>query len=368
SRIEHDRELAVMGRAVMPSRAHFVARRTRSLALGVLAALCAAAGLAACGGAGAGAGGGGGGGGGGPSGSISAWALYSDVGDLHPGAQVQMADIPVGSVASVTLAANKAKVTMTIERSARVPADVTAQLRRTSILGQKFVDLVVPPSGPGSARLRNGERIARAVAVPGIQQLASAGAQVFGAVAPSQLSALVAAGAQGFGGQSAQLRELLDGFDSTVSAYAAHTATIRSVITSIDKLSSALAPDAQANAQAISNLAQTTAILASQSNRFESLLQALDNLSVQGNSILTGYLPDVTTQLHALASVTGAIASEQQDLGLVLHWMPGMDYAVSTAQSHHFVQLVDNIIVCGIPGGGSKPTPARRCLNGTSGG
>jgi len=123
-----------------------------------------------------------------------------------------------------------------------------------------------------------------------------------------------------------------------------------------------------AAAQAVANLAKTTAILSSQSNRFEDLLQALDDLSVQGNSILTSYLPDVTTQFHALASVTSAIASEQHDLGLVLHWMPGMNYAVSTAQAHHFVQLVDNIIVCGIPGGGSAPTPARRCLNGSSGG
>ena len=312
-------------------------------------------------------------------GTLSAWALYPNVGDLHPGAQVQLADIPIGKVSSISLDGTEAKVTMVFSRSARVSADVTAEARRTSILGQRFVELVPGSSsssaggssiagrgrrGGGGPLLANGAQIVHAVSIPGIQQLAQAGAEVFGAVAPSQLSALVAAGAEGFGGETAQLRALLDGFNSTLGAYASHTATIRSVITSIDQLSSALAPSAQANAQALTNLAQTTAILSQESDRFENLLQALDNLSVQGNSLLTSYLPQMTTQFQTLAGVTGAIASEQHSLGLVLHWMAPMNYAVSTAQVHHFIQLVDNIIVCGIPGGGSRPTPARECLGG----
>ncbi|MHB1712605.1 MAG: MlaD family protein, partial [Acidimicrobiales bacterium] len=74
--------------------------------------------------------------------SINASAVFSDVGSLASGASVEMADIPVGHVTSITLDGNRARVTMVLNRSAGIPRNVSAQLRRTSLLGEKFIDLI----------------------------------------------------------------------------------------------------------------------------------------------------------------------------------------------------------------------------------
>ena len=69
----------------------------------------------------------------------TATAVFSDVGDLANGAQVQLADVPVGSVTSIALSGNKAKVTLAFDNGVRIPADVSAAIDRTTILGDQFV-------------------------------------------------------------------------------------------------------------------------------------------------------------------------------------------------------------------------------------
>lgn len=315
-------------------------------ARGVLAALAA---LAVTGAVLAGCSGGGGG-------TISATAVFSDVNDLVAGAPVQFADISVGNVQSISLAHNDAKVVMTIDRSANVPADVTAEIQQTTILGEHFVALV--PGGGGGQPLADNAVINKTEFVPGIQQLVSAGSEVFGAINAAQLSEIVINGAQGFGGQSAQISSLLDNFDTVLRGYASRSAEIKSVIEQVDQFASTLAPDAQTDAQALTNLAQTTTVLAQESGQFEQLLQSLDNLAVQGRSILDTGVPQTEDQINALSAVANQLAQHQQDLATLLVSLPGHNAALSSLTVNNYAQILEDIIVCGIPGGGSNSSQA----------
>ncbi|HET6811943.1 MAG TPA: MlaD family protein [Acidimicrobiales bacterium] len=318
--------------------------------LGVVAALAVAAGLTGCGG---------------PA-SLTAYADFPDVSDLAVGAPVQMADITIGSVRQITLVATgsglEARVRMTIERSADVPNQVTAQVQRTTILGERVVSLV-PAAGVGSSAplLADGTDIRDTKVVPDLEQLVKGGTQVFAPISASAFGALVQAGGEGFGDQAASLHRLLGDLDAISSAYAGQSATIRSLIASLDQLSSSTAPDAAASARAVSNLARTTTILAQQSQRFNDLLAALNGLSVQGRSILENYLPQIGVQLTGLADATHAIAAEQDALGQLLVYLKGHNVSVSRAVVGRFVQVLDDIVVCGVPNGGSDNTPAGSC-------
>ncbi|MHB8293992.1 MAG: MlaD family protein [Acidimicrobiales bacterium] len=314
------------------------------------------------------------------SSNVTAWALFSNVGDLVNGAPVELADVPIGHVTSITLDNNQAKVTMSFPRSARVPAAVTAEVRRTTILGQRFIDLVpgspgqaATPAGaspgqaatPGSASagalLASGSQIRNAVVVPGIQQLVQGGAQVIGAINTTQLASLVQAGAQGFGNQGPALRSLLDSLDTVTGTYASQSATIRSLVQAMDQLTSATAPAAQQDALALANLARTTAVLSQQSQHFNQLLSALNALSLQGESILGSYTPQITNQLLALKSVSGALASQQRDLGLAIHYLPGHNVSIAAGVVSHYAQVLNDFVVCGVPNGGSVNTAAGTC-------
>ncbi|MHB8439111.1 MAG: MlaD family protein [Acidimicrobiales bacterium] len=330
--------------------------------------------------------------GGGGSGTITASAVFSDVNDLVTGAPVQYDEISVGSVKSISLDNGSARVVMQIQRSAHVPADVIAELQQTTILGQHFVALVAPANttgsitgatgasgAPGAAGapatlaggptglLRNGAVITRTEFIPGIQQLVSTGASVFGAVNAAQLAQIVDNGAEGFGGQAASIKQLLDDFNTVLGGYASRSSEIKSVIDNFNAFNATLAPNAQSDAQSIANLAQTTSILANESTQFNQLLQSLNDLAIQGRSILDTGLGQTEDQIRALSAVATQLYEHQRDLATVIDELPAHNQALSGVVVNNFAQILEDIIVCGLPGGGAGNTADSTC-NASGGG
>jgi phospholipid/cholesterol/gamma-HCH transport system substrate-binding protein len=302
---------------------------------------------------------------GGP-GRRTATAVFSDVGDLTNGAQVQLADVPVGSVSSIALDGDRARVTLTIDNGVRIPADVSADINRTTILGDQFVELVVPKNETGAAaatapQLANGAVIGHAGIVPDVEQFVQAGSAVFGAISTTQLEQIIQAGGEGFTGQEASLKAFLADLTAVATGYAQHTDQITQAVDGLNRLSASLAPTSSATATALDNLSQTVAILAKNSAQFETLLQSLDGLSTQGRSLLETYYPQIVTQLQALQAVSGQLAQHQADLAGLLSEIPLADAALPQAVRSGYVQLYENIIVCGIPGLGENSTPAFTC-------
>ncbi|HEY1651336.1 MAG TPA: MCE family protein [Acidimicrobiales bacterium] len=306
----------------------------------------------------------------------TATAVFNDVGDLASGAQVQLADVPVGSVSNIALAGDKAKVTLTFDNGVRVPADVSAAIDRTTILGDQFVLLKVPKSqtGAGAAsapQLANGAVIHNTSTAADVEQFVQAGAEVFGAISTTELEQIIEAGGQGFTGQAASLKSFLDDLTTVATTYSQHTAEITAAVNGLNSLSSTLAPDSGATATALDNLTKTVSILAQNSAQFETLLQSLDNLSTQGRSILETYYPQIVTQLQTLQAVSSQLAQHQSDLAGLLAEIPVADDALPQAVRNGYVQLYENIVVCGVPGlGSNNAQPAFSCApnSKTSGG
>ncbi len=325
-----------------------VSRRTRRAAgrVASLCALCALAlGTSGCLG--------------GSSGAITTTATFSDVGTLALGAPVKLADVPVGSVTAISLAGTRARVTMSLRRSADVPANVVAKIDRTTILGERFIALSVPRVPRGT--LTNGEAIRHTAVVPTVEQVIGAGSQVFGAISASDLAAIVNAGGQGYAGEGAALRQFLNDLSTVAAGYATRTAQIQTVVQSLDQLGTSLAPTSGPDAQAIANLSRTVGVLAQNSARFEQLVGSLDTVSVQGATILQSEYPQIVDQLKALQAVSNQLALHQQDLAQLLQWLPQHDATMSLAVRHNFLQILNNMIVCGIPNGGAGTTAATTC-------
>ena len=80
-------------------------------------------------------------------------ADFADVLDLVPQAAVKVNDVTVGSVEKITLSGWNARVQMAIDRSVRLPANATAAIGQTSLLGEKFVALSAPADQPGEGTL-----------------------------------------------------------------------------------------------------------------------------------------------------------------------------------------------------------------------
>jgi len=81
-------------------------------------------------------------------------AAFDSISGLKKGAAVEIAGVPVGQVASITLDADKmAQVTMLIDRSVSLASDSIASIKTQGIIGDKYVNLT--PGGAGDALADN---------------------------------------------------------------------------------------------------------------------------------------------------------------------------------------------------------------------
>ena len=84
-------------------------------------------------------------------------AQFEDVLDLVPQAAVKVNDVAVGRVQSITLPATgwTANVTMIINGDVHRPANATAYLEQTSLLGEKYIELAPPTGATAEGTLAN---------------------------------------------------------------------------------------------------------------------------------------------------------------------------------------------------------------------
>ncbi|MHB8246936.1 MAG: MlaD family protein [Acidimicrobiales bacterium] len=296
--------------------------------------------------------------------TLTSTAYFSDVGNLGPGAPVEMAGVRVGGVRSISLVGTRAKVVMSIDRSAHVPADVSAEAVQSTVLGEEVVQLVQPGGSniTTTAQLLANRSLIRSTSlVPGIQQFVSGGTAVIGAIGTSQLASLVNAGGQGFGGQAVELRHLISNLDTMMTGYASRDGEIKTLIASMGQLNASLAPNARADGRAISNLSKTVAVLNAQSQNFLHFLKGLDTLSLEGHSLLTQQLSRIDFQLTGLAGITRTLNQQQGAIAELLRQLPGHNRALHDTVVNNFSQLLDSLIVCGLPDGGSSSQAASNC-------
>ncbi len=303
-------------------------------------------------------------------GRVQASATFDDVADLADGAPVMMSDIVIGNVSSIELdgTGRRATVTFSVDGDANVPAAVTAQIRRTSPLGEKFVDLEPQTDDLDAAPLADGAVIDKTAVVSDLEQLIASGTDSFGALSASQIAILLDEGERAFAGKGPQLRTILNHLSDVADGYQTRTGKVRAIISDLDRLAGELAPQTGANGEALANLKDTLRILNDNDAAFYALVRSLDRVADDGNRILARHLDDITTQVRGLRDVTDAVADEQAALAGLLENLPRHNTTVPLSERNNFIHVLLDVVLCGVPGGGDVPgDPVDACEPGAGG-
>lgn len=93
------------------------------------------------------------------AGSFVVQAQMPDINNLEQNARVRVGDVTVGSVTRIERQGWHALVTMRLEGGVTLPANATAKLGQTSILGSQHIELAPPTDEPPQGELRDGSLI-----------------------------------------------------------------------------------------------------------------------------------------------------------------------------------------------------------------
>ncbi|MGI8773912.1 MAG: MlaD family protein [Actinomycetota bacterium] len=292
--------------------------------------------------------------------AIRATANFDDVGDLAEDAPVTMADIQVGKVSDIRLAGNEARVTVELDPGARVPQDITIRVRRTSVLGERILDIVVPEDLPESAPLlADGAHITRTEVRSDLENLVAEGVDVFGAIGASELAIMINEGGRGFGGRGQELRNLLSNYRDIVTVYAGRSKGIVKLIRSLRGFNETLAAKADDHALSVQNAARSISMLEEESVRLESAIISLNRLAKGAYSLMNEHLGRMKRFYSQARVILGVLAHEQGALRNVLRWAPGHNYNTQAVEYTEFNQVIQDFVFCGL--NDDPKDPARNC-------
>ena len=156
--------------------------------------------------------------GGGP-GHYTIQVQMPDVQNLQQNSRVRVNDVTVGNVTKIERQGWHALLTMTIDRDVNLPANATATLGQTSVLGSLHIELAAPRGVAPQGKLHNGSMIpmSSAGAYPSTEQTLGALSLMLNGGGLGQIQDLTKSLSTAFNGREQDLKSLIGQLDKFVA-------------------------------------------------------------------------------------------------------------------------------------------------------
>ncbi|MEC3973945.1 MCE family protein [Amycolatopsis sp. H20-H5] len=306
-------------------------------------------------------------------------AQFSDVLDLVPQASVKVNDVPVGRVDKIDLAPDTktAWVSLVVNGDIPLPANAAAELRQSSLLGEKFVELRAPTAEKAAGKLADGAKIplARTNRNPEVEEVLGALSLLLNGGGVEQIQKISHELNDALAGNETGVRALLSHVDELATQLDAHKGEILRAIDGLDRLSRTLNGQTQNLTNALDNLAPGLKVVTDQRDQLVGMLQALNTLSGVAVDTVNKSRDQLVANLKALQPTLRKLGEAGQNLPNALQILltyPFPDYAGNVIKGDYanveatidldLDTLLQNLgnssqPIIGLPGGQGTGTP-----------
>lgn len=244
-------------------------------------------------------------------------AELDDVLSLVPQSAVKVNDVAVGRVTAIELGTGtwSARVTLKINGDVRLPADAGARLEQSSLLGEKYIQLVAPQKNNGG-HLTDGSVIplARTGRNTEVEEVFGALSLLLNGGGVNQLKTITRELNAALGGREPEVRSMLNRVNTLVTNLDAHRGDITRALDGVNRLSATLAGRRKDVDTVLTGLSPGLKTLENQRGSLLTMLRALDTLSGVAVSTIDASKKDMIADLKALAPTLTALADAGADL------------------------------------------------------
>ncbi|KUI06410.1 mammalian cell entry protein [Mycobacterium lehmannii] len=165
-------------------------------------------------------------------------AQLPDVNNIQPNSRVRVADVAVGHVTKIERQGWHALLTMRLNADVDLPANSTAKIGTTSLLGSLHIELAPPTTEPPKDKLHDGSLIplARAGAYPSTEQTLAALAMVLNGGGVGQVQDITEAFTTAMRGREHDVRSLIGQLDEFSAHLNEQTGDIVAATDSLNRL------------------------------------------------------------------------------------------------------------------------------------
>ncbi|MGW4566132.1 MCE family protein [Streptomyces sp. NPDC004561] len=241
---------------------------------------------------------------------------FRDVLDLVPQSAVKVDDVTVGAVEKVQLDGWQARVRLRVANSVKLPANAVADLRQTSMLGEKYVELSAPSGTPPVGRLRDGDVIplSRSGRNPEIEEVLSALSALLNGGGVAQLKTITVELNKALNGREDRVRSLLKQLDTFLGGLDRQRTEIVRALKGIDRLDKRLGKEKKTIAQAVDAIPPALKVLADQRRDLTKMLTSLSDLGTTGTKVINASRDDTVADLKQLRPILQQLNQAGDDL------------------------------------------------------
>ena len=230
---------------------------------------------------------------------------FADVLDLVPKSAVKINEVAVGQVEKIELNGWTARVTLSIPVSSKLPDNATAELKQTSLLGEKYIALSQPADGKGVGTLAEGDLIPieRTNRNPEVEEVLSAMSLLLNGGGIAQLSVIEKELNNALRGNTDEIKHLIGELNTFIGGLEDQKAEIVRALDMVDKLAARLAEQKDLIGKTLEELPKGLKVLADQRIQLTEMLQALSRLGDVGTKVIRGSKEDMLANLKLLGPV-----------------------------------------------------------------
>jgi phospholipid/cholesterol/gamma-HCH transport system substrate-binding protein len=259
----------------------------------------------------------------------SVTGYFTDVLDLVPQSAVKVNDVPVGKVTAISLSecdvpsapAGKgwcAKVTMSVQGTVNLPSNARAEIQQTSLLGEKYVQLIQPPGPELPSRLHNGSeiQISRTHSAPEAEDVLGALSLLLNHGGLEQIRSIAQElhKALGTPQRQAATRDLIAQLTTFTGTLDNQKDKITNALVSIDALASTLNRQKQVITDALDTFPAALSVLRQERGKLVTLLTSLSKLGVVASRVINETQVEFVKSLKVLDPVVTQLAAAGNDL------------------------------------------------------
>ncbi|MGV0044936.1 MCE family protein [Mycobacterium colombiense] len=240
------------------------------------------------------------------AGSYQVKAQLPNVSNIQQNSRVKVGDVDVGTVTKIEREGWHALITMRLDGNVKLPANATAKVGQTSLLGSLHVELAPPAAVPPAGTLRDGSLIplSHGGIYPTTEQTLGVLSLLLNGGGLGQIQDITKAFSIAFAGREQDVRNLIQRLDEFFGRLNEQTGDITAATESLNSLAGQFAAQKPVVDNALRTITDALAVL---SDERKTLVDALDRV---------GRFSAVTAD--AVGQTKGAFVQEVKDLAPVL--------------------------------------------------
>ncbi len=272
---------------------------------------------------------------GGGKGAYTIQAQMPDVVTIQQNTRVRVDDVNVGNVTKIELQNWHALVTMRIDGDVRLPANSTAKLGQTSLLGSMHIELAPPKDEPPVGQLKNGSVIPlpRASLYPTTEQTLASVSILLNGGGIGQLQEINQALAKAFGGRENDMRSLLSQLDEFIRGTNEQTDDIIAAAENLNGLAGQVADKDAVVDRALMTVPKALSVLAEERTKIADAIDQLGKFSAIAADTIHQSRESLVNNLRNIAPVLRSLADAGPSLTKGLDGLATYPWPTSTVRN-----------------------------------